>query len=267
MSEILRLDFPAYEAIDAVNWSRLKELAKSPAHYRYRRDNPREDTARLAFGRAVHTAILEPDRLEREYAVFKGTTRKGKAWDEFSFENDDKTILKADEYVTCLAVRAAVHAHGCACDLLCGESEVSATWTDAETGIPCKGRIDHVSTTGIVDLKTTSSVDARDFERLAARMHYFGQLAFYNGALGLPDPPKIIAVEMEPPHDVAVFALTDEALLAGETQVCELMLRLATCLGTDTWPGRYADEQDLDAPSWLMPDDGELGITIGGKAA
>jgi hypothetical protein len=58
-----------YADIDAMNWSTLKHLATSPLMLRYRVDHPREDTKALARGRAIHCALLEPERWTREYIV------------------------------------------------------------------------------------------------------------------------------------------------------------------------------------------------------
>jgi hypothetical protein len=58
-----------YAAIDAMNWSTLKELAVSPRMLKWRVDHPREDTDALELGRAVHCAILEPQRFATAYIV------------------------------------------------------------------------------------------------------------------------------------------------------------------------------------------------------
>lgn len=269
------LTFPEYAAIPAVNWSTLKEMSKSPAHYRHRAEHPRLDSSRLAFGRAVHTAVLEPDRFPLEYVVFDGARRAGKAWDEFEAANSDRTILKAAEYATCLAVRDAVHAHPAASRMLGGPSEITLQWMDPDTGLACKARLDKAYGGCVVDLKSTSTVDAHDFERTSANLIYHGQLAFYMrglAACGLSEPqclPRIIAVEVEPPYDVAVFRLTADALRIGDGLVGEYLFRLSECQSRDEWPGRYDAEQDLTLPPWLMDDgtDSGLGFTVGGEKA
>ncbi len=255
----LHLPFEDYCAIDAINWSTLKEMHRSPLHYRHRRSTPREDTPRLALGRAIHTAVLEPVRFEDEYAVFAGGRRGTNDYKAFEAENADRTILKREDAELCMAVRDAVHAHRTAVSLLAGESEVTATWTDERTGLACKARVDHLDGECIVDLKTTSTVDEREFERTAARMLYHGQLAHYRNGIGGGPNPVIIAVEIEPPFDVAVFRLSDDAMYAGEMLVEDLLLRVSNCTAEDSWPGRYADEQELTVPEWMMPADEDAG--------
>src|SRR5690606_4436228 len=64
-----RMPWDDYLALPGVSITRLKELGRSPQHYRYRRDNPKE-SAPLTLGRAAHCAVLEPERYERDHAVW-----------------------------------------------------------------------------------------------------------------------------------------------------------------------------------------------------
>src|SRR5690348_16033746 len=152
------LQFADYSKVQAVNWSTLKELRRSPRHYRYRLDNERDDSPRLALGRAAHTAIFEPDRFMVEYACFKGERRAGKTWEAFKAAHESETILKLPEYQLCLAMRDAVRAHPVAARYLAsGRAEQTVTWTDPKTQIPCKARLDWIADEAgaVVDLKTT----------------------------------------------------------------------------------------------------------------
>lgn len=50
-----------------------------------------------SFGNYIHTAILEPEKLEDECEVFSGRARKGRAWDDFLQMNLDKTVITMAE--------------------------------------------------------------------------------------------------------------------------------------------------------------------------
>ena len=257
--------FADYQAIDAINWGLLKEAARSPLHYQHRRSHPRDDTLAMARGRIAHCIVLEPDAFPLRYVVWDNGRHYGKVWDEFRAVNADKEVLSADEYTRCLAIRDAVHAHPAAAGyLLDGQAEVTLTWTDTETGLACKCRIDWLSPTVLVDFKTTSDVEARTFGRLAARMLYHGQLAYYQMALVANQfpalPVKIIAAEVEPPFDAAVFDVDDDALYAGEEQVRELLRLVADCTRSGTWPGRYPTEQRLELPGWVFADEDDYAL-------
>src|SRR5690242_14058178 len=84
-----RIPEAEYRALPGVSITRLKELKRSPKHYRYRLDHPRE-TAPLTLGGAAHVACLEPERFDRDFATWTRRTasgamapRKGQWWDAF----------------------------------------------------------------------------------------------------------------------------------------------------------------------------------------
>jgi hypothetical protein len=231
------MPFAEYRAIDAVNWSSLREMRKGPSAYRYRLDHPREDTTRLGFGRGAHAALFEPDRFALEFAVYTGARRAGKAWKAFEAVHAGRTILKAGEYARCIAMRDAVRAHGeAARHLRTGHSERAIVWTDTETGLRCKARIDHLGDELLVDLKTTD--DVTRFGWFAEQLGYHSQLAFYRRglrALGIDVPARIVAVECKPPHRVELVALAAARLEAGERECARLLRLVAACRSSKTW--------------------------------
>jgi hypothetical protein len=60
-----------YEDIDAINYSTLKLFEKSAAYAQHMIDHPdeREDKPHLLRGRAIHCAILEPEKFRTSYTV------------------------------------------------------------------------------------------------------------------------------------------------------------------------------------------------------
>jgi exodeoxyribonuclease VIII len=270
----MTMTYNDYRKIDAVHWTTLKAMRQSPMHYHHLAAHPIEDTAAMREGRAVHTAVLEPDRFPLDYAVWDGARRAGKGWEAFRDANQGRTILKRDEYEWCLDLRDAVRRHPVARHLLkVGEPEKTILWTDEATGLPCKGRVDWLNGIGLCDLKTAADLDPMRFGATAARLGYHCQLAFYRAGLratGVEAPVKIMAVEKSPPYDVAVFTLDDDTLYAGEEEVGVLLRRVADCRAAGIWPGRYGDgETPLQLPGWAFAAFGEeptgLGITIGGE--
>lgn len=251
-----------YDALDAVRWSCLKEMRKSPKHYRYRELNPLDPTPAMLLGQGAHTAILEPMQFMREYALFEGERRAGKVWEAFEAAHPGKTILKRPEYDLCVAMQEAVRAHPEASKYLArGRKEHVVTWIDEETKLACKLRADWLcdvpGLATLIDMKSTNTIDAALFGATAARMGHYGQIAFYQRglrAVGVVVPAKIIAFEQKPPHDVAVFDVDGDALAAGDEEVGELLRKVAECRKTGEWPGRYAGEQPLALPAWFYAD-------------
>jgi hypothetical protein len=255
----------AYEAIDAWNFSRIKHLRESPLRFHHRKDHHEDDSDALRLGRATHTAVFEPDRFPLEYIVWTGDRRAGKEWEAFRGAGGGRTILTESQYGRALGIRDAVRAHPLASVYLRrGEPEKTLTWTDDATGLACKARLDWLAgdLPCVVDLKTARTIEASAFGRSAARLGYHNQLAFYSaGAVAnelLIEPRAlIIAVEQEPPHEVAIFRLDGNALACGAEENAALLAKLKTCIDTNAWPGRYETEQDLALPHWLFGDDEE----------
>jgi hypothetical protein len=298
------MNFADYLAADGVNWSSLKHILRSPLHYRHAQRNPKRDTPALSAGRGAHVAILEPDRYARQYIVIDEeawdardldrTTKEGKARAaEFYVAHPEAKAMKADAYKAAvmgaafpgkeiipaatqalhLAMRDAVHGHAIASQYVRGPgaNEVSHFWTDPTSGLRCKGRFDRVSDrpSALVDVKTTVDVDSRLFGSSAAKLAYHAQLAFYqagwHATTGVMLPCVIVAVESEPPHDVALVDVDEDSLQAGREDVARAIALLVECRAKNEWPGRYPQRVALQLPSYVFPDGdmADLGLDFG----
>ena len=259
---VSQIDYNRYSGLSGVNWSTLSSMQKSPAHYRERLATPSVMTPAMAIGRLIHTAVLEPEKLDDEYAIWIGGrrgTNDYKLW--LSEVAGARQPVTKDEYDTALAVSESVWRHRTARKVLTGgRVESTMMWIDPKTRIRCKARPDHIRGRNLTDLKSTTTVDARDFGRATARLSYYGQLAFYLRGVTVTkhvvDPvARIIAVEKEPPYDVAVFRVPDHVLYEGEQLINKLLDQVVVCRRRRSWPGRYKDEQTLDFPNWALSDD------------
>lgn len=272
--EIARAD---YDAHPGVRWSRLTNMRKSPLHYKHGLSMDRPETPALRTGLALHALVFEPETYDSTFVVYRESKTKGvgakKNWEEFQATNT-RIILDEDEETRALgcatSIRRAVP------DLIgpeIGRAEIPITWTDERTGILCKARLDWVTHTGLaLDLKSCRSSELRAFGRQAWHLGYFHQQIFYLMGLAaatgqkLSDIPfRIVAVESEEPHDVAVFEPCAETRDAAEIEVNALLDRLAECQRTNTWPGRYEGTMQLSAPAYvLMSDDEEWETKVTG---
>lgn len=256
-----------YDAIQAVNFSTLKELSVSAKRYRHRLRSPRKATSPMALGSAAHTAVLEPHRFMSDYALFTGKIRRGKKWDAFVATNEGKSIIKADEHAEAMAMRDAIRSDSVAKRYIeFGEAEVALVWTDEETGLLCKGRVDwlcHDPADVLADVKTSGNIESYRFCQSAAKLQYHLQTAFYSDgykAITGRDPEfKVIAVEQSDPHDVAVYDMPPEVLDQGREDYRELLAKLRSHQSFGTWPG-YANGSELtfQLPAWALTEDDEL---------
>lgn len=262
--------FAEYLQAPGVHWSVLKNLEQSPLEYKHALDHPATETDAMRLGRAVHTAVLEPDQFLREYELYPGENRRGNAWKDFVAAHTSKTVLLEKDYQQCLAIRDAVRSHPIAGPLLEGaETEFAVGWNDGGTGIPCKARIDCYKPNTMVDLKTTGTFEPRLFAATAARLKYVHQLAFYRNGLVASvrrvDAVKIICVQSSAPHDVIVYGLPEQMLDWARGEVGDLMRLLQKCQRRDEWPGAGVEEHELDLPLWAFPDEEPLTLTKGGE--
>lgn len=278
-AQVCGMSFEEYQALDAVNWSTLKECRKSPLHYKHALSTPRQDRTSFKVGRAAHTALLEPHLFESAYAFWDGD-RRGNAFKAFEAEAIDagRTVLKVEERDRCLAMAKAIREHPIAGPFFAaGEAEQVLVWTDPDTGLRCKGRVDWLSANALVDVKSAADIGIHRFGANAARMGYHCQLAFYRRGLRALERyvPQtwIVAVEAEAPHDVAPLTVSEDDLFVGDEEVGELLTKVAECRDSGIWPGQYAGAAPLLLPSWVFEaSDGDnelegLGLVIDGEAA
>lgn len=258
------MTFAAYQATEGVNWSSLREMRESALHYRHALVHPRPETAPQVLGRYTHAAILRPQDLATDFVVWTEGRRAGEFWRTFQEQAGDRTIISEDDVVRVQGMVDAVRRspHGAELRTAGGQAEVSLTWYDPSTRLPCKGRVDWLRRAGAVvaELKTTRSTDLRLFGADLIRFGYHGQLAHYvegiAHALGWrPERAIIVAVESAPPHDVALFELDAEVLEAGRELRDGLLEQVAACTISGIWPGRHPAPVVLDAtnlPSWAF---------------
>lgn len=267
-----RVPWDAYAALPGVSITRLKELKRSPLHFRHRMDHPKE-TAPLILGRAAHCATLEPDRFEKDFSVWGRRTssgnlapRNGKHWQAFKDECQGQEIITADQYNDAMAIQHGVRGNPDAMVFLAsGEPEVTLRW--GFDGRQCKGRVDWLTryegAPALVGLKSARDCRPFQFGRQAANLGYHLQWAFYlDGYKTVTggELPRVfeIVVEAEPPHASVVYEVPDEVLLHGAKEYSELLERLAECERDHKWPGPAPGIQILTLPAWVYGEEMEI---------
>ena len=251
----------------------LDLVRRSPAHYKAWLDNNVEEelTPALFFGQAFHCALLEPDRFAKEYAVepdfgdCRKTDRTSKEdakdnkdrRDEWRAEHEGAVILDSDIAGAIRNMVASIRRHPLGSKMMQGgESELTLKWTDAETGLTCKSRLDYyVESLGmIVDAKSTLDARWDPFRRDMIKHGYEIQDALYRSAattLGLPVGHFVfLAVEKVAPFAVATYTLDEAGVSSGYSKANAAMRELAHCVATDTWPGYEIGIQTIDWPTW-----------------
>jgi hypothetical protein len=263
-----------YRRIPARSSTRLHAVYKNALKAEYDRLNPKPKS-HYTVGNAVHRGVLQPHLLSKEVIMYEGRrvrgTKNPSKWDKFREAHRDKLILTPAEFREVKGMVEAVYAHELAADLLTeeGYSEVTIIWWthymnggEGPGNVKCKSRLDRLTskTPLLLDLKTTKSVEKQFFERDSAEMGYDLKMAFYHDAaasLGLKDiQVKLIAVEKKPPHDVAVYSMSEEILNIGRRKYWNAIGKIYACEKSGLWPG-YApsEELNLELPYWAKEEE------------
>src|SRR5437868_4586268 len=177
------------------------------------------------IGVAAHLAVLEPARQPQATVVIEAgdyrTTKAREARD--AAREQGKVPLLPYQLDIVQAIAGSIRAHPIASQAFGGgDAEVTLTWHDPQTGIPCKARPDYLPQDGswLVDLKTAASANPRTWRDQAYRLGYHARAAWYldGAATVLGKPPEeywFVIVEKEAPYLVSVVSFDEEALRWG----------------------------------------------------
>lgn len=256
-----------YDAVQAINITRLKYLLRSPQHYQHALEHPKE-SAVMSVGIATHVAVLEPERFLKEFAIWDRETdsgrsapRNGKWWEAFQLEHKGQTILTKDQGVLALEIAKAVRFDEVANKYLAiGDPEVSLEW-EIVGGRPAKGRIDwlttHEGSPTITGLKTSRDCRHFQFGSQAAKLGYHLQWAWYHDgfeAITGKKPHMVeVVVESDAPHAVATYIIPSDIIEQGREEYQRLLQILEHCEASGEWPGPVPNEQYLTLPTWAYP--------------
>lgn len=265
--------------LDEANASGLKQILRSPAHFKHWAENPDDDkeSAVLTFGRAFHCAVLEPDVFTRTYVVLPGdapqkptaamlnakkpspeSLQRQDWWRNWMARNAGKVELKAADYDRAQRMADSVRAHPVAAGLLVGgEREVTFRWQDEETGIACKARADlYLAGEYLMDLKSCRDASKEGWGRAVAAYSYDLQQAHYiEGIRRSGDAIRwfvFLACESEAPYVCQPHLIGPKTEERGWNARQRAIRRQAQCLQTGKWGG-YSDELiETEAPTWAF---------------
>ena len=263
------MDIADYHAHPALGSSRLRELLKSPAHFRA---NMRRETEALALGSLVHTLVLEPHTFSERYLVvpkINGATKAGKA-QKAALATETRTVVNEEVMAEARACADSLMAHKVYQQIHEAQTEHTVFWDEDvswqdERGnqvtakVRCKARFDVVGP-WLVDVKTTRDASSRGFSRAIATYGYHIQAAHYlAGALANGLEPRgflFACVETEPPYLSAGYLLDTPSISQGETERQAALLTFAKCTKSGVWPGYNDDEMvAINLPTWAQRSD------------
>tara|TARA_R100001443_G_scaffold25784_4_gene38858 strand:+ start:2926 stop:3705 length:780 start_codon:yes stop_codon:yes gene_type:complete len=243
-------DDPAYSQSDLKAVLDCPQLLWEMKHNGGRRKLP---TAAMQSGTIIHKAVLEPYTFSDVYVPCPPqNTKTGKAAAKAAQDNGLEPITTLQN-VTAWDVAGAINQHPLAKQLLTdGQPEVSIYGEDASTGLKIKGKLDWLDDQTIVDLKTVGLGGASPaaFTKQIVNFKYHLQAAHY---LELAQAKTFIflVVEREPPYQIGIYELDNDALTEGRWLRKKALDTVAFCRAANSWPGYTPNQpQTLSLPSW-----------------
>lgn len=243
-----------YHAGPGISKSQLDLVSQSPALLSWSKLAPEDEAKKssLNIGDAVHALLLEPHRFSKEFAVgpenAPRNTRAGKEkWAEFEAGLTGQKVITAEEFRMMELMKGSVMAHPIARWLIEteGEAEPSIYWTDPQTDLLCRCRMDKlIGDHGvIVDVKTTA--DIHKFKWSVRDYRYDVQDAFYNegyrqhfGENAHSFVFLVVSTSIEcGRYPVRVIELDEDSKLIGRDDMRRDLDVIATCTREDDWPG------------------------------
>ena len=260
-----------YRTYPALSRSELWRINDSPEKFKWYKQHPPEQTDALLFGSLVHKLVLEGESFFDDYAVVPDgadrRTKEGKAtYEQFVADSQGKIIVFHRMLDPALDMSGAALRNRLVLDLIeNSQHEIPFFWTDEDTGVPCKCRVDAITEIDgkytIIDYKSTTNAKTEVFNQEIWKYGYHFQAAFYSEGvmnhMGLTYRPDfiIIAQEKKPPYSVNVIKVTDDVMLAGIDKMRELLGIYKECCDTGVWWGYNGFLDDMNEtilPGWMQ---------------
>ena len=176
---------------------------------------PKPSSPALLVGGYFHTAILEPDKLNR-FKIVEATTRNTKAYKEIS---DGELCLLQHEVDKIQLMTEAIQNNDVCRDLIkpiLGEVDYEEPRVQKIHGQMWKGKADVINHEEklVIDLKTTSDIDK--FQWSANKFNYDSQAFIYSTLFGYE--MLFIVIDKET-HQIGLFDCSPDFYAKGEDKV------------------------------------------------
>lgn len=258
---INEVDYHADRGSLSVSGAKLL-LGKSPAHFKWQRDNGQPHKAAFDFGHAAHALVLGVGAPLAVVDAEDWRTKAAQQQRKEAYEQGHTPLLRA-EHETVVAMAAAIKAHPLASALFDpahGKAEQSGYFADEPTGVTRRFRLDWLPNTDggrliVPDFKTTIDASPKAISKSLTDFGYASQARWYLdgiNALGIAEHAAflLVFIEKTPPHVVTVAEPDAEALAWGAERNRRALDLYARCVETGEWPGYSDDVELVSLPRW-----------------
>ncbi len=248
-----------------VSRSDLLVVKRSVRHYlEGKKSVSNSETPALIFGKAFHCALLTPDQFDKYFCPeFEGPAALSKRTKEYQSlkeaygnQNIGRHQLDAETMLRLKTMVDACKEHPVVAQLLkLGEHENVFFWEDE--GVLCRAKIDTwVPSKGlVVDFKTTTDASLNSFRKSIANYYYDMQGAFYVDGVSAYAGAQIenyliVAVESQPPHEIAVYHLLSPDLEVGRELYKTFLRKLKNANAEGEHLGYPKEIQAINLPAF-----------------
>ena len=214
---------------------------------------PRQESAAMALGSAIHAFILEPDRFAETYRVIPDecSDRRTKAYKEWAAANltggticlspaDAETVRQVAERVKADDMAKAIFRSG--------QAETEHFWQSLD--VDCRAKLDWLSGQVVADIKTCQDATETAFAKDIAARRYDLQAAHYL-SIGVASRFVFIACETASPYRVRCYELCDADLAKANQDREDLIAEYRSRREANDW--HEAGENELRTiflPNW-----------------
>jgi len=246
-----RLDGP-------VSKSMLWKFNASPNKWLLGR-NEYQSTPAMELGSLLHTAILEPEKLETNYVVCpydSYRTLEARAWKD-QVEAQGKSVVKETD-LTMANYAAKVFRNEPMLYHIEDGYKTEVAYYAPLGGVQCKGLVDIVpiNSNALIDLKTTANIESVDnLINMVYKRGYHWQASMYldihNAVTGENrDQFQIIFMESYYPFEIAVVNLSKKFIDLGRSGYLNALAKWQECTSIEVYPPAIPYPVEIDPPSW-----------------
>lgn len=239
-----------YDALEGINFSKLKHFLDSPYHFKKNLEKKQDDEEKsaLKIGLAVHCLSLTPELFGDKFAVAipcDRRTKEGKLmWQEFISMNEGKTVLSAEEFDVVANCFKAITANPYFKFVTDGDEVFFEAGGSAEIyGSKVKGRVDlfNKSKNIILDIKTCSEIPNVDNIRKAIYKHKYHMQAFIyksivDSCFDTNAEFVFLFIDKKNFNSVGLAKLGKEFFNRAGEQLNDVLCRYENCKHNDVWP-------------------------------
>jgi len=234
----------------------LGKLSVSPAHYKHWLETKDSTEISDTFwtGIALHQLVLEPHKFDKNFILLEPGKRRTSR-----VQRTPPIELTGTQGKLVTGMADSINGHPVARNLLRGIIEHSFFWVDPATGLLCKCRPDciNLDLNVIVDLKSCTDASYEGFKKSIGAYRYFAQAAYYRWGVSEAikqghdetiKPPTnfiFVAVEKEPPYEIAIYSLENMAVKLGWDLVKSELKQIRKCTDSGCWPGYPETIQEI----------------------